>query len=1133
MSGMVAAENWRAGSVVDGRYRVVGELGRGGMGVVHRVRHLAWGIDMAVKSARTEVLVSPAGQELFVREAEAWVSLGLHPHVCTCYYVRVMGGVPRVFAEYVPGGSLRDWLRDGRLYAGGVRSALTRILDVAIQVARGLEHAHARGLVHQDVKPANVLLDRSGTAKITDFGLAHSKAATAVTTAASAPADVSILVPNGGMTPAYASPEQVAGRRLGRRSDVYSFAVSVLELFTGGVRWEAGPVAGAALSHYLSDPGNPVPVPPPLAELLGHCLRPDPADRPSSMADIAERLVGIHEQATGLRYPRPASREATLRADELNNRGLSLLDLGKAADAEKVFAEALAVDPHHVGAVYNAGLLRWRGGAISDVELVAQLDELSQYEDSSWSARQLLAQVHLERGDLKAARALLDDLARERPDSADLLEHARAALSSGRIADARCVESAEKLTGLRELQRPPVELLARHEISGYWDKRFTPDGRLALTGHWDGNLRLWNVAGDKLLSTIPAHRGQVMCVDIDAAGHHALSTGYDAAVRYWDLASGRCLAVFPAGRSTWLNPVRLSANGQVGVWVAADGRIEVWNMRSGVRQQVLHRPWRDSLVDALYEVSADGKLVLTAEEGGARISIPALGQSRKLATEAPSTPRAMCFSADGTYAAVSGKDRTIRIWDLVGGRCVRTLSGHTGAACTLALSKDLRYLLSASSDNTVRFWELSSGRCLRTFTGHGDQELWVTMPGGDARTALSIEHRMPVLYSWRLPEAGYSAEHFLSRPHRHAEVIRLGGEVDALLADARQALSDSRNRAALDLLTRARAVPGYERAPQVLAAWRELGRSATRVGLRAAWSKKLTDGHFPFGDVVALDLSADARLAVTGHHEGAVRIWDLESGKRTQVLTGHERRPSVVALSSDGERAQCYGGGLISLWQVENGKRKKLSVDIDSTRTVRFIDDGRQALFGEHGIQRWDLKRNRSLHAMAGRLCGINEISLCADERLAAVGDSDGAVCLWDLERGGILRSWEGHAGPVLSVCLSRDGRRVLSTSQDDPVIRLWDASADDCVREFEGHEEWIFAVRFTPDGRFAFSAGEDTTVRLWDVESGRCLHILEGHQEMVRHLELSSDLRRLISAGDDGLRLWDLDWDLTVGQRD
>ncbi|MFF4150039.1 protein kinase [Streptomyces sp. NPDC001651] len=131
----------------------------------------------------------------------------MHPHVCTCHYVRTLGGVPRVFAEYLDGGSLRDWIDDGRLYRGGSRRVLGRVLDISIQTAWGLRHAHERGVVHQDVKPANIVLNSRGTARVTDFGLARTARGRGGATGPGAPPDTTVLVTVGGMTPAYASPE--------------------------------------------------------------------------------------------------------------------------------------------------------------------------------------------------------------------------------------------------------------------------------------------------------------------------------------------------------------------------------------------------------------------------------------------------------------------------------------------------------------------------------------------------------------------------------------------------------------------------------------------------------------------------------------------------------------------------------------------------------------------------------------------------------------------------------------------------------------------------------------------------------------------------------------------------------------
>lgn len=204
--------DWQVGDVILDLYEVRALLGEGGMGKVHRVRHRGWNVDLAVKSPKPEIFARSGGREAFVREAETWVALALHAHVVSCHYVRNLGGAPRVFAEYVDGGSLSDWIRSGKLYEGGAEPALRRILDVAIQFAWGLEHAHASGLVHQDVKPANVMMTEAGDVKVTDFGLSRARALAGEADAAKP--GQNRLVSTGGMTPAYCSPEQARGERL-------------------------------------------------------------------------------------------------------------------------------------------------------------------------------------------------------------------------------------------------------------------------------------------------------------------------------------------------------------------------------------------------------------------------------------------------------------------------------------------------------------------------------------------------------------------------------------------------------------------------------------------------------------------------------------------------------------------------------------------------------------------------------------------------------------------------------------------------------------------------------------------------------------------------------------------------------
>ena len=260
----------------------------GGFGRVYKVWHRTWRREMAVKTPRAGMFTSEEQQEAFTRECETWINLGLHPNTVSCHYVRSLGGVPRVFSEYAEAGTLEDWIRSGRLYEGDERSALTRILDTAIQFAWGLHYAHERGVIHQDVKPLNAVLWDDGTLKVTDFGLAGARQKDGIGDPAGAGAGEmqSVLVSVGGMTPSFCSPEQAAGKSLDRRTDVWSWAVGGLEMFQGEVTWQSGSLAGEALEAFLrhggKEEGIPA-MPEGVGALLRRCFREEPADRPRTL----------------------------------------------------------------------------------------------------------------------------------------------------------------------------------------------------------------------------------------------------------------------------------------------------------------------------------------------------------------------------------------------------------------------------------------------------------------------------------------------------------------------------------------------------------------------------------------------------------------------------------------------------------------------------------------------------------------------------------------------------------------------------------------------------------------------------------------------------------------------------------
>jgi tetratricopeptide (TPR) repeat protein len=283
-------------------------LGEGGMGKVYLVRSRSSGSQFAVKRAKG---LNDSDRKAFLEELQTWIDLPNHPNLVPCRFFRTVGAEVLIFAEYVEGGSLKDWIDSKRLYEGGSSLALVRILDVAIQFAWGLHCLHELGMVHQDVKPGNVLMSAHSNStqgvkpQVTDYGLARARAVAGETN--NTDQSHSVLVSCGGGTPAYWSPEQAAGLPLSGKTDLWSWGVSVLELFTGEVTWMSGRGAAEVLEQYLEQDGDIDGIPPmpnDMVDLLRQCFRQEPIDRLEDLAEAVEKLRVIFRNSTGSAYER-------------------------------------------------------------------------------------------------------------------------------------------------------------------------------------------------------------------------------------------------------------------------------------------------------------------------------------------------------------------------------------------------------------------------------------------------------------------------------------------------------------------------------------------------------------------------------------------------------------------------------------------------------------------------------------------------------------------------------------------------------------------------------------------------------------------------------------------------------------
>ena len=389
-------KTWAIGEVVEDLYEVR-DIFPGGMGQVYRVHHRGWDVDLAMKRPRADWLETHPTFADFEHECEVWINLGLHPHVATCHYVRRIEGVPCIFAEFVEGGSLQEWIGSKKLYRGGEEVARARIFDIAIQFAWGLEWAHSHRLVHQDVKPGNVLVTADGSIKVTDFGLARQHSS-----------DSGVASFAGG-TPPYYSPEQEQKAPVTLAADIWGWAVSVFEMFTG-MLWKSGVFAKPALEQFrqrgLQEPSHPA-MPLDLYEVLRQCFRTAPANRPARMSQIAARLVDIYAHEFGEAYARQFPDTNLLAPDTLNNRAVSLLDLGEQEKAILLLEEALRCDPFHPEATFNHGIILLRGARMSDETLLGKLQKVTETDPGNSVPLQLVARVHMERGRAESALLVL------------------------------------------------------------------------------------------------------------------------------------------------------------------------------------------------------------------------------------------------------------------------------------------------------------------------------------------------------------------------------------------------------------------------------------------------------------------------------------------------------------------------------------------------------------------------------------------------------------------------------------------------------------------------------------------------------------------------------------------------------
>jgi serine/threonine-protein kinase len=281
------------GSILADRYRIIGLLGKGGMGEVYRADDLKLGLPVALKFLPENLSNDGAMLARFHREVRIARQVS-HPSVCRVYDIGEIGGQHFLSMEYVDGEDLATLIRRiGRL-------PHDKAVEIARQICAGLAAAHDVGVLHRDLKPANIMLDGRGKAHIMDFGLAGI-----------AEEIVGDDVRSG--TPAYMAPEQLRGEAVSVKSDLYALGLVLYEIFTGRRVYEAQTLADLMMLHEQSTPATPTSfvkeIDPLVERIILRCLERDPRRRPNSALQVAAALPGGDPLAAALAYGETTSPE--------------------------------------------------------------------------------------------------------------------------------------------------------------------------------------------------------------------------------------------------------------------------------------------------------------------------------------------------------------------------------------------------------------------------------------------------------------------------------------------------------------------------------------------------------------------------------------------------------------------------------------------------------------------------------------------------------------------------------------------------------------------------------------------------------------------------------------------------------